>query len=248
MGPEPLTERKVCLEVALDLDLQQADGWQHPAPSNGSSSSSTSSTMRVAVRGLEVLPPGESSTLPHSSSNGSSNSCCSRPFVFLHGFLGSCADWLPLMRALAAAGHRCVALDLPGHGGTLPPLPHAHGHASVPEHVANGQQQQHEEAAGGDGLGYTAAHTIPGAAACVEAAVRQLGLVREVEGRVEGPVLVGYSLGARVALEVGAQERVAVGGMPAALHGRVANVWNRAFAGAARCNTTGALLHLACCV
>lgn len=38
--------------------------------------------------------------------------------VFLHGFLGDKEDWLPIMRALALT-HRCVALDLPGHGKTL---------------------------------------------------------------------------------------------------------------------------------
>lgn len=43
----------------------------------------------------------------------------SRPVcVFLHGFLGDKEDWLPIMRALALT-HRCVALDLPGHGRTL---------------------------------------------------------------------------------------------------------------------------------
>lgn len=37
--------------------------------------------------------------------------------VFLHGFLGDKEDWQPIMRALALT-HRCVALDLPGHGKT----------------------------------------------------------------------------------------------------------------------------------
>ena len=40
-------------------------------------------------------------------------------FVFLHGFLGSCEDWTPLMKAVAEAGHSAVALDLPGHGDTV---------------------------------------------------------------------------------------------------------------------------------
>ena len=38
-------------------------------------------------------------------------------FIFLHGFLGDKEDWLPIMRALALT-HRCVAVDLPGHGRT----------------------------------------------------------------------------------------------------------------------------------
>lgn len=35
--------------------------------------------------------------------------------IFLHGFLGSSADWQPLARRLQAAW-RCVLVDLPGHG------------------------------------------------------------------------------------------------------------------------------------
>jgi len=35
--------------------------------------------------------------------------------VFLHGFLGSGDDWLPIMQSLAMT-HQCFALDLPGHG------------------------------------------------------------------------------------------------------------------------------------
>ncbi len=41
--------------------------------------------------------------------------------VLLHGFLGSAADWQPLIEALP--GVRCHALTLPGHGRTAaPPL------------------------------------------------------------------------------------------------------------------------------
>jgi 2-succinyl-6-hydroxy-2,4-cyclohexadiene-1-carboxylate synthase len=46
--------------------------------------------------------------------------------VLLHGFTGSVATWEPA-RALLAARHRVVAIDLPGHGGSPPPdgrLPH----------------------------------------------------------------------------------------------------------------------------
>jgi isochorismate synthase/2-succinyl-5-enolpyruvyl-6-hydroxy-3-cyclohexene-1-carboxylate synthase/2-succinyl-6-hydroxy-2,4-cyclohexadiene-1-carboxylate synthase/O-succinylbenzoate synthase len=37
--------------------------------------------------------------------------------VFLHGFLGSSEDWLPIMHALALSSE-CVSIDLPGHGKT----------------------------------------------------------------------------------------------------------------------------------
>jgi len=37
--------------------------------------------------------------------------------LFLHGFLGTGRDWLPIMKALSAS-FRCIAIDLPGHGLT----------------------------------------------------------------------------------------------------------------------------------
>ena len=43
--------------------------------------------------------------------NGDKKPVC----VFLHGFLGSGDDWLPIMQSLAMT-HQCFALDLPGHG------------------------------------------------------------------------------------------------------------------------------------
>lgn len=46
--------------------------------------------------------------------------------VFLHGFLGDSEDWTPVMEALQCAGHRCVAIDLPGHGATTMSGPCAH--------------------------------------------------------------------------------------------------------------------------
>ncbi|KAG0463335.1 hypothetical protein HPP92_019404 [Vanilla planifolia] len=35
--------------------------------------------------------------------------------IFLHGFLGSSQDWIPLMKALSGTT-QCIAVDLPGHG------------------------------------------------------------------------------------------------------------------------------------
>lgn len=40
------------------------------------------------------------------------------PVVFLHGFLGTAADWTEVMAALAGSC-ACWALDLPGHGASL---------------------------------------------------------------------------------------------------------------------------------
>ncbi|KAM7464415.1 hypothetical protein LguiA_032536 [Lonicera macranthoides] len=35
--------------------------------------------------------------------------------VFLHGFLGTGEDWIPIMKAVSGSA-RCIAIDLPGHG------------------------------------------------------------------------------------------------------------------------------------
>ncbi|KAH7688939.1 isochorismate synthase / 2-succinyl-5-enolpyruvyl-6-hydroxy-3-cyclohexene-1-carboxylate synthase / 2-succinyl-6-hydroxy-2,4-cyclohexadiene-1-carboxylate synthase / O-succinylbenzoate synthase protein [Dioscorea alata] len=35
--------------------------------------------------------------------------------IFLHGFLGTSEDWIPVMRSLSATT-RCISIDLPGHG------------------------------------------------------------------------------------------------------------------------------------
>ncbi|KAL6529268.1 hypothetical protein OROGR_014891 [Orobanche gracilis] len=37
--------------------------------------------------------------------------------VFLHGFLGTGEDWVPVMKAMSSST-RCIAIDLPGHGGS----------------------------------------------------------------------------------------------------------------------------------
>ncbi|XP_052198857.1 protein PHYLLO, chloroplastic isoform X2 [Diospyros lotus] len=37
--------------------------------------------------------------------------------VFLHGFLGTGEDWMPIMKAISGSA-RCIAIDLPAHGGS----------------------------------------------------------------------------------------------------------------------------------
>ncbi len=44
--------------------------------------------------------------------------CSESIVVFLHGFGGDHANWTMTQGALAAAGHRTVAFDLPGHGAS----------------------------------------------------------------------------------------------------------------------------------
>lgn len=44
--------------------------------------------------------------------------------LLLHGFAGSGEDWSAVAAALAAAGFRAIAVDLPGHGATVAPAGH----------------------------------------------------------------------------------------------------------------------------
>lgn len=41
-----------------------------------------------------------------------------RAVIFLHGFMGGARDWRPVAAGLSL-GHRCIAIDLPGHGGSI---------------------------------------------------------------------------------------------------------------------------------
>lgn len=84
-----------------------------------------------------------------------------RPAIlFLHGFMGSVADWRDVRAALDGS-HRCLAVDLPGHGASLD-------------------------------LAHPEAYTAGGAARAL------LDLLDELN--VERPVIVGYSMGGRLAL------------------------------------------------
>ncbi|KAF7808980.1 protein PHYLLO, chloroplastic [Senna tora] len=38
--------------------------------------------------------------------------------VFLHGFLGTGEDWIPIMKAISGSA-RCISVDLPGHGKSI---------------------------------------------------------------------------------------------------------------------------------
>ncbi|DBA90081.1 TPA: hypothetical protein ACH3X1_003400 [Trebouxia sp. C0004] len=119
------------------------------------------------------LPSGDGSAHAASSASdgqqqqqlGNPKSAVEKPVcVFLHGFLGSGDDWLPIMQSLAMT-HQCFALDLPGHG------------------------RSKVDSQGSETFEFEAA------AIAVMAALTAIlpGSSREV-------VLLGYSLGARLAL------------------------------------------------
>ena len=159
---------------------------------------------------LEVLPPAAGDGTARQEQHQQQP-----PVLFLHGFLGAADDWLPLMRALGQ-GRRCLALDLPGHGSTAVSSSSSsgcsgcHAGASSTANGSNGNGSHHKtapHAANGNGKASSsnstgggaaqAAYSLEAAAAAVAALVQQEGL--------EGCTVVGYSLGARLALLLAAR-------------------------------------------
>ncbi|KAL3512857.1 hypothetical protein ACH5RR_025574, partial [Cinchona calisaya] len=89
--------------------------------------------------------------------------------VFLHGFLGSGEDWIPIMKTLSKSV-RCVAIDLPGHGKS-----------NVKYQAGNGSVKQ--------------------PSLSVEAIASMLcKLLPNITS--EKVILIGYSMGARIALRM----------------------------------------------
>ncbi|XP_077237681.1 2-oxoglutarate decarboxylase/hydro-lyase/magnesium ion-binding protein isoform X2 [Tasmannia lanceolata] len=87
--------------------------------------------------------------------------------VFLHGFLGTGEDWVPIMKALSATT-RCISIDLPGHG-----------RSQIHRHADAGAKQERNIS--------------------IEVITDLLNKVISdiTPGKI---VLVGYSMGARIAL------------------------------------------------
>jgi pimeloyl-ACP methyl ester carboxylesterase len=112
--------------------------------------------------------------------------------LLLHGFLGCAEDWLPAMQALSPWAS-CTAVDLPGHGSTSATCSRAA--AAGPSRsggTAGGQPPPPLLQQGATQQGADPACTLEAAADALAALVAARGLL--------GCTLVGYSLGARLAL------------------------------------------------
>ncbi|KAL4185626.1 hypothetical protein AMTRI_Chr10g231600 [Amborella trichopoda] len=92
--------------------------------------------------------------------------------IFLHGFLGTGEDWVPIMKALSTSS-RCISIDLPGHGKS-----------QIQRISKNGRPQ---------GLAFSFEEFVE----------VLLKLIHEIAP--ERVVLVGYSMGARIALYMALQ-------------------------------------------
>jgi pimeloyl-ACP methyl ester carboxylesterase len=62
------------------------------------------------------MTPSHSAPFVHATDTGRG----APALVFVHGFSCSHADWAPQVQALSAT-HRCIAIDLPGHGRSAAP-------------------------------------------------------------------------------------------------------------------------------
>ncbi|KAK4479847.1 hypothetical protein RD792_015390 [Penstemon davidsonii] len=74
----------------------------------------TSTREEVKEYQLEVDSEGVSFSVNVIETGESTNGTVA---VFLHGFLGTGEDWIPIMKAISSST-RCIAIDLPGHGGS----------------------------------------------------------------------------------------------------------------------------------
>jgi pimeloyl-ACP methyl ester carboxylesterase len=98
-------------------------------------------------------------------------------FLLVHGAWHSSFCWTQVSAKLAAAGHRAVAIDLPGHGM----------HARYPQsYFAEGQ------------VGLDAEPTAVGSITLDSAAAAVVTALQELQGQAAQPTLVGHSLGGAV--------------------------------------------------
>ena len=142
----------------------------------GSSSSNWGS---VAYHAVETDAGVYSFRVVDSGPDDSDNSePVSPPVVLLHGFMGGAEDWNVVAAAIAPE-RRCVAVDLPSHGGSF---------------FTPAAEKKDESSTGSSGLDLDS----------VAEAVAKLITQRVCPSSATGAVLVGYSMGARLALRTAA--------------------------------------------
>ncbi|CAK7326442.1 unnamed protein product [Dovyalis caffra] len=89
--------------------------------------------------------------------------------IFLHGFLGTGEDWIPIMKAISGSA-KCISIDLPGHGGS-----------KIQNHGSKGAKEE----------------------ATLSVEIVADVLYELIQGITPFKVtLVGYSMGARIALHM----------------------------------------------
>lgn len=129
------------------------------------------------------------------SAPGPSGSVGKAPtIVFLHGFMGAGADWLRIMDSLSIT-FRCLSVDLPGHGQTT---------------VGQAEGWKPSSELGGSQNSIVSVSETRGVWSMEGLGAALTQLLRKVDRRKV--VLVGYSMGARVALYMALRHREQVSG------------------------------------
>ena len=141
----------------------------------GSSSSNWGS---VAYHTVETDAGVYSFRVVDSGDDSDNSEPVSPPVVLLHGFMGGAEDWNVVAAAIAPE-RRCVAVDLPSHGGSF---------------FTPAAGKKDESSTGSSGLDLDS----------VAEAVAKLITQRVCPSSATGAVLVGYSMGARLALRTAA--------------------------------------------
>lgn len=113
-------------------------------------------------------------------------------FVFLHGFAQTPASWDAVVQRLQAAGHRTYVLDLYESKGDLKLL----GTEGALEDAEQGKGVEGD--AGAEGALASACDPLASLGAVCDRVAAIVRLVAQADG---APVLVGYSMGGRIAAE-----------------------------------------------
>ena len=116
------------------------------------------------------------------SSSTTSTTKKGKTLVFLHGFMGDKSDWNVVAKSIALLGHTCVAIDLPGHGKTTTDLLETRTTTTTSSSKIENT------------------YSIEGISKTVNILLEKMD--------IEDVVVVGYSLGARVALSLLNSERI----------------------------------------
>lgn len=207
--------------------ISNSEGEGHSSAHNGREGDSSRQTTSnrecvITFRGQLVRPrpqaeASQGSSVPSTAQDHNQHSLSGTSLpptgtvVLLHGFLGSHADWRTQMHGLAALGHTSLALDLPGHGGTsTASVSHPsssdnsnNNSDSLPHSKSNDSNSDGSRSSESNSDSNNDSSSIEECADAVAAALRQSGVTR--------CTLVGYSMGARVALALAVRHSDLVG-------------------------------------
>jgi len=132
-------------------------------------------TIHEAFMALHRFHPKPRSSSPSPQVEGAALSSGNHPAVFIHGFLGDVTDWTPLVSSVSGDGRDCYAVGLPGHASNT---------------FLSGESPASSSSSSTNTFQNKFAFTSNSMDALLQ------------ESGVSKPVLVAYSMGARLALDM----------------------------------------------